>query len=158
MFLEKTRRKLEETRAETLALIEGCDEATLRAARVNDEWSAFDVLAHLAHSEADHLRTITATPEELAEFAATFDLDAWNRKQTEALRALSLPELLQRLADVRAQTMATLAEIGEEGMVEKVHHPVFGEIERGKLFRIIAMHERMHQQDIRKALQEAASA
>ena len=158
MFLEKTRRKLEETRAETLALIEGYDEATLRATPVNEEWSVFDVLAHLAHSEADHLRTITASPEELAAFAAAFDLDEWNREQTGALRSLSLEDLLARLAEVREQTLNTLAEVGEAGMVETVLHPVFGEIERGKLFRVIAMHERMHQQDIRKALQESARA
>ena len=145
----KLLQRLNEARAKTLSLIEGLSPAELERAKTPHGWTARDVLAHLALSEADHRMAIDHQDEARKLAEAGFDLNAWNARRLAEVSDLGVPEILERMAQERATTLALLEETEEAALVERViFHPVFGELELGKVFRIIAYHERMHHADL----------
>ncbi len=150
---EKLRHHLEEARARTLALTAGVPLERLPQTRVNDTWTARDVLAHLALSEADHRMAVERQDEARRLAAGGFDLDRWNARRLAEVAHAGPEEILARLAHERAVTLALLEAVPEEELRERlVFHPVFGDLALGKVFRIIAYHERLHASELAQAL------
>ncbi|MDQ7028553.1 MAG: DinB family protein [Ardenticatenia bacterium] len=147
------RHRLEEARARTIALIAHAPPETLLRARVTETWTARDVLAHLALSEADH-RVAVEHQEKARQLAADgFDLDRWNAERLAEVAHLGPEEILARMAHERATTLVLLDTVPEKALrAQSVFHPVFGELALGKIFRIIAYHERLHASELARAL------
>jgi hypothetical protein len=81
---------------------------------------------------------------------AGFDLDRWNLRQVEKVKALTPAEALAQFHAVRQETMATLDNLTGDQLARPASHPVFGQVTVGDLFRIMAFHEQMHRHDIAK--------
>lgn len=153
----KALQHLEEVRSRTLALIEGVAPDELERATAPNGWTARDVLAHLALSEADHRMAIDHQDEARQLAEGGFDLDAWNARRLAEAAHLSISEILDLMARERATTLALLQQMDEADLTGRiVFHPVFGDLALGKVFRIIAYHERMHHADLAQALGQQA--
>ncbi len=154
---DKLRQRLGEARAKTLSLIKDLSPAELERASTPHGWTARDILAHLALSEADHRMAIDHQDQARKLAEDGFDLNAWNARRLAEVDGLSVHEILERLAQERAVTLALLEATEEATLAEEtIFHPVFGELEVGKVFRIIAYHERMHHTDLVQALRQLA--
>ena len=133
-------------------------------------WAIKDLLAHLAVAENLNMKFARAmvdldNPAQLKIFRGDFPdypheeftLDGFNAYMTEKLRAHELEFVLSELARVRGETLGWLATLREEQLDRRGTHAVWGEQSVRGMFRIIALHDRIHRDDIarRKIPREA---
>jgi len=141
--------KLDASRAKLLASIAGLDEAALDARPADDGWSIRQNLTHIAASEADHCRVIAVIAGgDLDRLPAAVDRDAHNAARLAELGPLTLPQILDALADQRARTEALFARLTAEQLEIVGPHPVLGEMAISAIFRMLAIHEQMHIREI----------
>jgi hypothetical protein len=117
------------------------------------EWTAKQVLAHFITIERsmhwlfkDILSGGSGSPED-------FDVDRFNLSQTKKLDGLTVEELIEQFRPVREGTIAIVRGITEQDLNREGMHVFLG---HGKLERFIIWayeHVRIHEDDIRKALQ-----
>ena len=120
------------------------------------EWRVRDVLAHLTQAE-DSLRRLiegvvqghsAGTPED-------FDLDEYNRRKVQALRALPVAELLREFQVRRERTQAMVAALTAEDLNKQGRHPFLGRATVEEMLKLMYRHEQIHRRDIRRLLNEA---
>jgi hypothetical protein len=149
---EKLRQRLNDSRRDLLAAVEGIGPAEAVAPTANAGWSVCDVLAHLAGAELGHQQVIRALLAGASPDTSGFDLDAFNAADVAARRNASLLELLDELATNRSATLALLDTIGSDDWDRAGYHPGGFDTTVEGTFRIIAIHEKRHVKDIRAAL------
>ncbi len=81
-----------------------------------------------------------------------FDLDAYNNRCVEERRHKSPAELLAELDEARQRTAELLAKVGPNDWEKGGRHPGGFDVTVEGIFKIIALHERRHLKDLRKAL------
>lgn len=137
--------ELAEARRELLSAVEGLSEAQMTAPLPGGEWSAKDILAHVASWE--ELR-----PVEVARTAGgdqpvygrlqDDDFDRWNALMMVYRRDLPLEQVLRELLKARERLLAVVAELPDEQL------PAAAE---GRMrIRRAAHHEREHATQIRE--------
>jgi hypothetical protein len=118
----------------------------------SDGWTSVgDVVRHLIGAERGMLTVARrcAAGEEPPGYEG-FDLDRWNARQVEKLRALTPAQALDKLQAVRQETLSTLVDLTDEQIALPASHPFWGSVTVGELFRIIAIHQEMHRKDVVK--------
>lgn len=148
---ETLRNELAEAREFLLSVAEQLEPEQALNATENPLWNVHDLLAHLAGAE----RGLQATVKRFLAGAALpdgFSLDYWNQRMVEKQRERSVVELLQSLAASRQDTWALLDSLTEDQMRVRGLHPAGFETSVDGIFRVMAMHERAHGQEIAAAL------
>ncbi|MBA3531251.1 MAG: DinB family protein [Ardenticatenales bacterium] len=146
--------KLKQEREKLLAVVSELTEEALERRR-GDGWSIRELLTHLCNAEEDHCRVISVVARGQSERLPTaLNLDEHNERRLAERGHLTREQLLVALAEQRVKTEALLEKLTAEQLELKANHPALGEITLGKIFRIIGLHERMHQQDIAAALKD----
>jgi hypothetical protein len=117
------------------------------------EWTAKQVLAHFVTIERSMhslfkniLSGGSGSPDD-------FDVDRFNLTQTKKLDGLTAEELIEQFGSVREETIAIVRGMTEQDLNREGKHVFLG---HGKLERFIIWayeHVRIHEDDIRKALQ-----
>ena len=126
-------------------------------------WSPKDLLAHLAIAEGLNVKFARAIVEhdnpvqlkivrgDFPDYPhARFTLDEFNAYMTDKLRAHPLDFVLSELARVRGETLAWLDTLREEQLERRGLHAVWGEQTARGMFRILALHDKMHRDDLAK--------
>ncbi len=125
-------------------------------------WSTKDILAHLAFAEAlnvkfaklmltqEHPVQLEAMAQDYPDYAGPFSLDGFNAYMMEKLRAQSLDETLAALRETRAATLAWMDTLAPEQLERGGQHAAWGDATVRGMLKVIALHERMHTQDIKK--------
>jgi hypothetical protein len=126
-------------------------------------WAIKDLLAHLAVAENLNVKFARAmvvidNPAQLKIMRGDFPdyphekftLDEFNAYMTEKLRAHELEFVLAELARVRGETLAWLDTLGEEQLERRGLHAVWGEQSVRGMLRIVALHDKMHRDDVAK--------
>lgn len=146
--------ELEKAGAETVAFYHSLtpDELDILVYTEEVQWTVRQVLAHFITIEQsmqwlfrDILKGGPGSPE-------NFDLNRFNRTQPAKLDGLSLEELLHRFKAVRRETIAIVEKMSEADFDRTGRHAFHG---HGKLARFIRWayeHQRLHTEDIYKAL------
>jgi len=146
--------ELEKAGAETAAFYKSLTPDKLDVLVYTEEvqWTVRQLLAHFITIEQSMqwlfrniLKGGLGSPE-------NFDLDHFNRTQPAKLDGLSLEELLDRFKAVRRETIAIVAGMVEADFDRTGRHAFHG---HGKLERFIRWayeHQRLHIEDIHKAL------
>ena len=148
---ERLRAELTDSRAYLVSVAEQIGAEQILNSTENPAWNVHDLLAHLAGAE----RGLQATVKRFLAGEALpegFSLDYWNQRQVEKLQARSVFELLDSLAASRVETLALLDSLTDEQMAVRGMHPAGFESSVGGIFRVLAMHERGHGQEIALAL------
>lgn len=117
----------------------------------NPAWNVHDLLAHLAGAERGLQATVQRflRGEDLPE---GFSLDYWNQRQVEKAQARSIDDLLASLAASREGTWALLDSLGDEQLAAAGRHPAGFDTTVAGVFRILALHERDHGQELAAAI------
>jgi len=147
--------KLEENLKNTTSFFRSLsgDQLNVQVYTDGAEWTAKQVLAHFVTIERSMhwlfkniLSGGSGSPED-------FDVDRFNLRQTKKLDGLTVEELIEQFRSVREGTVAIVRGMTEQDLNREGMHVFLG---HGKLERFIIWayeHARIHEDDIRKALQ-----
>lgn len=142
--LENTIALLERTPAALDALLRGLPEFWTMQGEGEKTWSAFDVVGHLIHCEADdwvpRAKRILAEGE-----SRCFDaFDRWGHLQL--VEGKSLAELLDKFAARRAENLKELRgwNLTAEDLEKRGLHPALGSVKLGQLLATWAAHDLNH--------------
>lgn len=115
-------------------------------------WNVRQILAHLVTIEKSMhwlFRNLLdggpGAPED-------FDIDRFNRRQPAKLDHLTLDELIKRFQDVRTATVAIVAGMTDTDLDREGRHPFHGHGRLERFIRWAYEHQRLHEDDVRRAL------
>lgn len=148
---EKLSRLLNESRAYLLSVVEQVGPEQALNSTENPAWNVHDLLAHLAGAE----RGLQATVNRFLagqQLPDGFSLDYWNLRQVEKQKERSVPDLVASLKASRVETLALLDSLTDEQLKVRGMHPAGFETSVSGVFKVMAMHERNHGQEIALAL------
>ena len=145
------REHLAQSRRAFLAAVAALDEAALgRSVGHASDWTAKDLIGHVAYAEASMLPMIQGA---LAGASAgpnpDFDLDRWNEGRVRRARGQSVTDLLARLDDSRAQCLALLDSLADADLDRPTYHPSLKETTVAGVFGVIGDHEAGHAGELR---------
>ena len=142
-FLPETTALLERTPRVVRALLEGLPESWLDAPDRADGWTPQDVVGHLITAELDDwIPRVRIILEHGADRPFTsFDRFA----HVERDRQATLPELIDRFAELRAENLRQLsALVSEEDLDRTGRHPALGDVTLRELLATWAVHDLDH--------------
>ena len=142
--LDRSVALLERTPKALDTLLRGLPDDWTRANEGDGTWSAFDVLGHLIHGEeADWIpRT-----ETILEHGTDQAFDPFDRfAQFEASEGKTLPDLLDRFAELRSHNLKTLRkmQLNPQDLDRTGKHPEFGVVTLGQLLATWVAHDLSH--------------
>jgi len=143
--------ELAESRAYLFSVAQQIGSEQAVASTENPAWNVHDLLAHLAVAE----RGLQGTVQRFLAGQSLpdgFSLDIWNQRQVAKQQERSVPELLASLAASRVDSLALLDSLSDEQLAVRGLHPAGFETSVGGIFRVMAMHELDHGQEIALAL------
>jgi hypothetical protein len=156
---EKLRASLDRSMARFNAVADTLTDEEWNTTTTGDEgWVARNIIAHLMTAERGMI--ITAKRSAVGEtrpLPDDFSLDRYNASQSNKLADKNVAELRQMLADVRVTTLAFLDEVTDAQMELPSVHPVISPITVGGIFKIIAIHQTQHSEELEKGLARARS-
>jgi hypothetical protein len=153
--------KLETARASLWAAIRRLDTGDFTRA-FDDGWSTKDLIAHVAAAEElnvkfarlmvsqEHPVQLKAFAADNPDFVGPFSLEGFNAYMAGKLRAKSLEEVLSGLDETRARTLAWVETLTPDQLECSGQHAVWGQQSVRDLLRILALHDRVHTNDILK--------
>ena len=148
--------RLAETGRSTHAFFASLSDADLaRTVYTDPDWTARDILAHLITTEREIRPLILSISRGEPGAPQGFDIDAANARLLEALRGLSVPELLSTWTTERAATITAYGALDESALGRRGRHPFLGETEVVDMIQLMYRHEMLHVRDVRRG---AASA
>ncbi len=150
-FLAETTALLERTPGVVRALLDGLPESWLGTPDTADGWTPRDVVGHLISAELDDW---IPRAETILRDGATRPFDPFDRfAHEERDRGVALTTLIGRFAELRAASLARLAELVTDAELERVGlHPAFGEVTMRELLATWAVHDLNHVAQIYSAL------
>jgi hypothetical protein len=148
------RQNLEQSRRETLRIIEQVDEAAAAYHPRPDAWSVKDHVAHLTAVEDSvihfaHRMLNEDCPISPLCYDKAFNQDAWNNRLVAERAGYSWVEVRDQLQQTRQELLALLATIPEEDLSRVGSHPAWGTpVTLASVLRIPYRHERAHRDEI----------
>ena len=151
--IEKLKHALEESHAELVALAQRLSAEDLARPSPNEGWTVKDLLVHLATAEPGLQNVARGMLRGENVVPADFDLDRWNQRAVAKRRDATVAELIEQFRTNRQRTLELLATIAPEELVgRRGRHPAGMDVNLADLFRIMALHERRHIEDIRRSI------
>jgi uncharacterized protein (TIGR03083 family) len=117
----------------------------------NPEWTARDLLIHLANAEPGLLGRMRRFLDGTSQLPPGFDLNIWNNRQVAKRRNETVASLVGSLDQSREQTLAFLDGLTDEQLDLRGWHASGKEMTLREMFEIMAWHEGTHADDISTA-------
>ncbi len=117
-------------------------------------WRLRELLAHFIAAEQGFIALIQNVAGGGSGVEADFDIDAYNERTVESLRAVEPDVLLGQYAMVRERTAAVVSELRAEQLTIRGRHPYLGETDLEAMIKLIYNHNTLHLRDARRALAE----
>lgn len=161
LTLPALKAKLESERARLLEVLAGFSAEDLTRPHP-DGWSGKEMLAHVAAAERLNVRFAQAVTEQdypyqvevlkgdFPDYAGPFALDDFNAYLMARLRDLPLEHVRANLHQVRAETLAWLEPLAPEQLDRSGEHAAWGRLTVRGIVRTLAVHDKMHTQDLAK--------
>ena len=118
------------------------------------QWNVRQVLAHLVTIEKSMhwlFRNLLdggpGAPED-------FDIERFNRSQPAKLDHLSVPALIEQFRAVRTETIAIVTGMADSDFDREGRHPFHGHGRLERFIRWAYEHQRLHEDDVRRAIGE----
>jgi hypothetical protein len=150
--------ELERGLAETVSFFRSLGPEQLRTQLYQDgaQWTVQQVLAHFAVIERSMHRLFTNILAGGPGAPPDFDFDRYNLTQTCKLDGLPLDELIERFTAVRLETIRIVREMKKEDLDREGQHAFHGHGRLERFIRWAYEHVRIHEEEIRKKLDNAA--
>ena len=147
----RLRERREAGRAEFLAAVEALSEEDLaRPAGHESDWTARDLIGHVAYAETSMLPMIRGPlGGQPFQVRPDFDLDRWNDSRVRRAREQPVEALLARLEESRRELLALLDGMDDADLDRQTSHPRAPSTTVEGVIRIIAIHERDHARELR---------
>lgn len=152
---EAIRRRLHEVRQGTMRFAPGLSDEQWAMTVFSSEggnWTAADVLRHVADSEPGMLGTMQRIRAGGEGVPANFDLSRWNASRIAKTRNKTPVELLEEMAANREALLAFLDEITDEDLDKKGRHASLRIMSIEEILHQLADHEETHIQEIQAAI------
>ncbi len=143
--------ELADARAYLFSVVQQITPDLALATTENPQWNVHDLLAHLAGAE----RGLQATVQRFLagkELPPDFSLDYWNQRQVAKQKERDIADFVASLTASRVDTLALLDSLSEEQLDVVGMHPAGFPTDVAGIFRVLALHERDHGQEIAAAL------
>jgi len=142
-FLDETTGLLERTPRVVRDLLEGLPDSWLDAPDREEGWTPRDVVGHLITAELDDWIVRVRI---ILEHGADRPFTSFDRfAHVERDRAATLPEMIDRFAELRAENLRQLrALVSEEDLDRTGRHPALGEVTMRELLTTWAVHDLDH--------------
>jgi hypothetical protein len=146
--------KLQQSRYDTLQLINTIDEQTVDYRVRPDAWSIKDHIIHLVAVEDSVLHFAHRILQEDCPISPlcydiAFDQDAWNNREVAKRADYSWTETIRALYGTRQELMTLLDRIPEEDLNRTGSHPIWGTpVTLASVLRVPYRHERGHRDEI----------
>jgi hypothetical protein len=115
-------------------------------------WTIHSILAHLVSAES-YIRLLMADIVAGGPGAPPgVDVDAINAAEVVRLVRLSPAELIDRLRESRAASLAMAAALSDDDLDRRGNHPLLGEMSLEDFVKLIYRHDKMHLRDVQRAL------
>jgi hypothetical protein len=115
-------------------------------------WTVHSVLAHLVSAEG-YIRLMMANVIAGGPAAPPgVDVDAINAAEVASLGRLSPADLIDRLRESRADSIALTASFTDDDLDRRGNHPLLGEMPLEDFVKLIYRHDKMHMRDVQHAL------
>ena len=114
--------RMQATRDELLASIDGLDAETLTWCPSGGGWTIQENLAHLVDAEGGHRRFVQAVLAGQTTRVEDIDLDRWNEERVARRCEQTVGGLIEALGDEREQTLAVVAGIPDDAWEKRGHH------------------------------------
>jgi uncharacterized protein (TIGR03083 family) len=148
---EALRLKLAAGRAKLQATIASLDDADWDRPTRNPEWTARDLLIHLANAESGLLGRMRRFLDGTSQLPPGFDLSIWNTRQVAKRQGEPVASLVAALDQSREQVLAFLDELSDDQFDIRGWHASGTEMTLAEMFEIVAWHEGTHAEDIATA-------
>ena len=138
------------------AALEGADEESLHRPEREGKWSIMEVLCHMADAELMQAWRIRRTLTEDTPVLSPMDQDVWmDRLHHEHA---TLQEALELLRALRLANLRLAGALGDDELDRLSHHPERGEESIRTILAVLAGHDAVHLDQIRRirAAHEAA--
>ncbi|MCL5961688.1 MAG: DinB family protein [Chloroflexi bacterium] len=145
---------IEGARGDLVDLAQSLDAESLARPTCNEGWCVKDVLAHLAGSEAGLKRLANLAAKGESAVRPGFDLHEYNKEQVNLRRDRTIPDLLAELATSRTATLAFLETLPEDALDKLGSLSTGLEQTTEQILRRIGDHDRLHAEEIQKAIAE----
>lgn len=142
------REEMAAARFELMAAIGSLAEADWDRATANPEWTARDILTHVAVSESGNLVRMRRILEGNSALPADWDLNRYNNRQVEKRRGMAVADLVAALSQSREEALAFLDGLTAEQLDTRGWHGSGRELSLAEIFVVMANHERGHARDI----------
>ena len=148
------RQQLQQSRRDTLQLLESMREETVENRVRPDAWSIKDHILHLVAVEESvihfaHRILNEDCPISPLCYDLAFNQDAWNHDEVAKRAGYAWAEAMTALLETRAELMALLDRIPEEALDRVGSHPVWGTpVTLASVLRVPYRHERGHRDEI----------
>lgn len=119
-------------------------------------WNVRQILAHFVATEHALTQLMGNALEGGSGVPSSFEIDAFNEQEVEALEKTEIPSLLDDFQRARSETIGWVQGLDPEDLERTGRHPWFGETELRKMLKLVYRHNMIHLRDIRKALAEHA--
>ena len=146
--------KLQQSRYDTLQLINTIDEQTVNYRVRPDAWSIKDHIIHLVAVEDSVLHFAHRILQEDCPISPlcydrAFDQDVWNNREVAKRADYSWAETVRALNEIRQELMTLLDRIPEEDLNRTGSHPIWGTpVTLASVLRVPYRHERGHRDEI----------
>ncbi len=141
-----------DARKDLIDLLQSLEPKHLSLPTCNEEWCVKDVVAHLVDADGGLRRLADLISKGELRATPGRDMNEHNRKQVESRRGRSLQELLAEMAQGRVATLSFLEAL-EEGLLDRSGQLRAGvELTVEQIIRRIGDHDKLHSEDIRKAI------
>ena len=139
--LEELLQKLESHRRELVHQVQEMTEEEAGRRPAEGEWSAKEQLVHLAAFERLWLEWAMKVRDEPG---CQVGPPLPNPAAYPEAETRSVPDLLQKLASARSDTLAAIEGLGEDELNRRGKHLLFGEMNVLQMLRSLYRHDRMH--------------
>ena len=148
--------KLEQTGENTLEFFKGIEETQWQLQVYSDgpAWGVHNIFAHLTEVEVSVPRLIRNIVAGGSGVPKDFDIDRYNKKHVDQLSRLSREDLLAEHPCRRQETIALVETLNEADFRKRGRHPFLGKSEILEMLRLMMLHSRIHERDVRRALED----
>lgn len=152
---DSIRSRLTADHAASLAILKGLTEAQWATPVPSEEgaqWTAKDVLAHVAVSEGGQLGQITRCIAGEVTVPDDFDLNRFNRRSVQKQAERTIADMLAEIETGHAQVLAKLDSLADSDLDKTGRHARGDTLTVEQFFIRITEHRREHAEAIQKAI------
>jgi hypothetical protein len=129
------------------------EELSVKVYQADDSWTVLQVLAHFITIEQSMHWLFNNILSGGPGSPKNFDVEKFNRTQPSKLFSLDVDELLKRFSVVRQTTISIVRSMDEKDLDREGLHAFHGHGRLERFIRWAYEHERIHEEEIRQALQ-----